>query len=213
MWDNSSVNHYDTPNYNSLYQNNTCWFQCDTALNGTVSCGFNLLYYAEPSLEWAVNITAYDGADSGHNVTYFLEMQNLTAVNFTLSIVNFSEGSGSHTLDLDYTTPYDTDVGIQNVGNVEIDIEVSGDDMDCTIGSAIPVGNVRYDGNAGTAYASMCGALTSNGPDTCSELKDDFDLDKTTDGTPLEKSTYWRIHIPSGGVGGLCSGNLYLDAV
>ncbi len=208
FWDNDSTTHESEENEHNLYKNDSCSIEC-SGDDGTVRCGLHLEYYANHSTAWIANISVSDGYDWAHNVTYDITVESLAAVNVS-STIDFSTIAGGTSLDLGFT-PAETqevDFTVRNVGNVRQDLLVSGSDLACSIGGAIPVGNVKYDTNANTAYASMCGSVTANSQDTCSELKDDFNLPKTDGTTPSEKSIYWSISIPSSGVGGTCTGTL-----
>jgi hypothetical protein len=101
---------------------------------------------------------------------------------------------------------------ITNEGNVQLDIQVSGNgDMSCTSGT-IPVGNIHYNATSGQDYAVMC-VLTHIATDTCPSLSSTFNLAKTTDGTPSTKDTYWKLRVPSSNVGRICNGTILFTAL
>jgi len=208
FWDNMSTTIGNDTNNHNLYENTSCSIEC-SGNDGTVMCGLNLEYYTNASDQWNANITVSDGEDTSSNVTHELTVLSLAAINVT-STIDFSTVAGGSTLDLGYSPDDDEEVEheVQNVGNVLEDVLVSGTDLSCTVAGAIPVGNIKYDANANTAYASMCGTLTTNSGDSCSELSDDFDLQKTDGAVSSEKSVYWKIEIPTSGVGGTCTGTL-----
>ncbi len=209
MWDGFVAVHNDPTDNRWLYSNGTCDWNC-AGDDGFAMCAFNVLYYADNSTQWHVNITAWDGSDWGYNVSQSLEILDMAGMNISVDEVLFTKGGGDLTLD---DTRDQTNIVITNLGNVRQDAQVSGNDLSCTIGGAIPVGNMKYDTNVGDDYATMCGSLTTDGLDTCDELDVSFNLVKTNDGTPSQKTIYWRIMTPASGVGGICNGTLYVDSI
>ncbi len=207
IWDDDAAEHNDPENNNRLYRNNTCSLTCN-GYDGLVSCNFRMIYYSAASNSWAVNVTVDDGSAAGYNVTWNVNVSSLAAVNLTSQTINFSAGAPGGRLNLSQITTWDTQLSVQNLGNTEEDMLVSGTDMACSLG-AIPAGNVKYHSSSGLDYTSggMC-ALTGNNADTCDPLKVDFNLPKTSDGIPSTKNVYWKLRIPDGGVSGSCNGTL-----
>ncbi|MFH0861707.1 MAG: DNRLRE domain-containing protein [Candidatus Altiarchaeota archaeon] len=209
LWDNNSVNYADLASNSTLYRNDTCPITC-VGMTGTARCGFNLWYYATSSENWAVNFTAYDGTDAGSNATYGIAVQELIAVNVSL-LLNFSSAAGG-SMNLGETTANDANISITNFGNVQQDVLVSGTNMACTFGQ-IPVANIKYHSSPGSNYETQMCALTASSDDTCTMLQTDYNLQKTYTGVPSIKYVYWKLKAPTGGVGGLCSGNLTIGGL
>jgi len=207
IWDDNVAKHNGPEDNNKLYRNNTCNLTCN-GYTGVVSCNFRMIYYSVASNSWAVNITVDDGSATGYNVTWNVNVSSLAAVNLTSQIINFSAGASGGRLNLSEITSWDTQLNVQNLGNIEEDMLVSGSDMTCTLGT-IPTGNVKYHTSSGLDYTtgSMC-VLTGTNTDTCNALKTDFNLPKTSDGVPSTKNVYWKLKIPGGGVSGRCNGTL-----
>jgi hypothetical protein len=207
LWDDSSTKFTDPENPNMLYRNDSCTLEC-SGVNGTVKCSFGLRYYTNASNDWALNISVYDGTLTGYSLFWNINVSTLAAVNISGQLLNFSAGSPTGRLNLSQTTSWDTTLSVQNVGNVQENALVAGSDMGCTIG-AIPVANIKYHTSPATDYSSggMC-ALSGNDLDTCSLLKDSFNLLKSQDGSPINKPVYWKLKVPDGGVAGLCNGTL-----
>jgi len=105
------------------------------------------------------------------------------------------------------TVDNNLEMSIEQQGNDEADVLVSGTDMSCSTLGSIPAGNQKwslsdlgYDGN-GT------NALTDGPTDT------NLDVGyRTDDGTPLTKTLYWNVFIPYNVVGS-CSGTDTVTAI
>jgi len=209
FWDNQSSGPSTAPNGYSLYMNDSCSRQC-TGPTGTASCDFNVLYYANASTEWAINISVYDGpgGDLNYLITPNIEITSQLAINITQDAIPFQKGGSN--LNLGDTSDVAT-YPVQNIGNVGSNLLVSGTNLTCAVGGPIPQTNIKYDRDS-VPYGSMCGTLMNNTDNVCDDLDINFNLAKATDSAISTKNTYWGIQIPASGVGGACTGNLTASA-
>ncbi len=188
--------------------NDNCYFYQDTNPAGSDSCtgegdttyvasySFNVQYYADGGT-WLATITPADSeggtGDNSSGVT-LNDLQSLdvsSSLNFG-AVTNGSNSTGDNT-----TT-------VTNTGNIEIDFEVSGEDLTCSTTGAIPVGNEEYSLSSFT-YGDGTD-LTDTGVDVNASL-----ASPGNDTIPITDIVYWQINIPNG-VEGTCSGNTTFTA-
>lgn len=199
-----------------LMTEDTC-IEDGTDLTQQFEFAIPLLYYADPTdssapthsaTTWTASVGLTDSqggvATAGTDV---FEINTFNALNVSPTI-DFSDDGGSSSLALGFSPAngQETVMTITNTGNNTIDVQVSGTALDCAAGYAdIAVGNSKYFPTAATAYASMT-ALTGT-PATA-----DVNVAKSSNGAAATGSLYWKLAIPSTGVGGTCSSNVTVSA-
>ncbi|MBI4253067.1 hypothetical protein HY623_02735 [Candidatus Uhrbacteria bacterium] len=150
---------------------------------------------------WTASVGVTDSqAGAATAGTDTVEINTYNALNVSATI-DFSDDSGGSSLALGFTptTTQETAMTVTNTGNNTIDVQVSGTALDCAAGYAdIPVGNTHWATAASTAYAS--GTVLSATPATA-----DVNIAKSNNGAAATGSIYWKLAIPSTGVGGTCS--------
>jgi len=162
--------------------------------------------------EWTGKMRASDTTTTG-SITE--SANNLTTTNITaLDMIETFLGFGSMTLG--ETTSNDSEVNstIQNCGNSDIDLNVSGTNLPCNTQGTIPVGSLHYNNETfGTDYDSDTALLTES-------IKFRNALSTANDDRGINGSThigwdkiYWQISIPTTGVKGLCTGNITFYAI
>jgi len=212
LWNpNTTYSNSTVEDRNNFYINSNCNITAGLGTSATVYCPFTIYYYAEPS-EWVcrLNVTDFAGLWNTSNKTD-ITLQVLKGVR-TPNLIDYSTSTGSTAIAPGETSTQDVIGTIYNTGNVVIDLQVQGTStMNCTIGF-IPVYYNRYNTTANMSYSSMC-SLTTSLSDTCYELNQNFDLNKTTTETPTSKNTYWKIYVPTTGISGTCSGEMVFMAI
>jgi hypothetical protein len=208
--DDDANNHYT---HVATLNSGTCEGGSD--LSSTWTAVIPVAYYADPtdagsaheSTNWTAKVIPSDKTETGTDGTDTIEMETLTALNITSTIVFGKMDLGADTGTVDKTAT------VTNTGNKSIGVQVDGygkndDDgksMDCTTGS-IPIENEKYSKTAETAYASKT-ALT----DTAATISD-FSVAQRTSGVSTGV-LYWGMGMPINGVGGNCSGIIAFTAL
>lgn len=197
IWDTISSAENSADDNNNHYTNTSCTLGDNDTLNSRpVTCGFSLQYYSNPST-WTCKIRSYNStSDSASNETN-VTVNSLVSLEVTESAINFG------TLNLGNTSQEDVNSTITNTGNIIMDVGLSGNALSCSSGS-ISVGNIRYSSLSGTAYNSMV-SLTGIAKTLV------MALDKST-GPASTGLIYWKISIPSSGVGGTCTNTITFTA-
>jgi hypothetical protein len=203
---------------NDCYAQVTCTIvgggnTCDGATDASAdyTCTVDVQYHADPTdaatiytaEEWLATVNAIDNnaATDNTEVSAGVELLSLVGYDVTSSIAYGSLSVGQSNDPLDKITT------VTATGNVGLDMEVSGTDMDDGGVNTIAVAQQRYALAASTAYAS--GSQLS-GTDTEIELN----CSKTTiTGSPETAGTWWGLEIPGGTVAGTYSGSNTLVAV
>lgn len=172
------------------------------ALLATYSYSFNMNFYDAPAT-YKVKVVATDAAGASANNTGALNTfvyNSLTALNLGSSSVSFGSiapgGTGSAQTET-----------VQNYGNVQIDIQVSGTNLTLASPAAtIGVSSIKYSMNANMSSSSA----TSTSAVTLTT----FDLVK---GASSTKNLYTQLVVPSGSSqyvpGGTYTGTLTVTAV
>jgi hypothetical protein len=185
---------------------------CDGSSDASASytCTVNVQYYADPTdantiysaENWLASVIATDddAASSDTEVAAGVEMNSLVAMDIT-SAINYGNLSVGQKND-----PLDKVTVVTATGNVGLDEELSGDDMDNGGTGTIDVAYQKYALASSTAYAS--GTTLSQSP-TEAELN----CSKTTSSTAATASTYWGLEIPGGTEPGTYSGTNTITAV
>ncbi|MBN2015205.1 hypothetical protein JW766_00015 [Candidatus Dojkabacteria bacterium] len=181
-----------------------------------------IYYHADPTDtgttwtddEWYATMQATDDDTAQGNTESVTptEVNSLTALDLdvgTLNYGSYSEGTGD-------ATCADT-VVVSGTGNVVLDTNLKGDDMDCDnvstpscTGDSIVVGQQHYALAPSTAYGSGV-ALTG------SDVEAELNCPKTTYANPTttvgQASLYWGIFVPVGKLAGIYKGMNYVTAV
>jgi len=197
IWHSSSTEASADDN-NDHYTDVSCDIGTNTSeTDAPVTCTFALQYYAKDGT-WTCKIRAHDDSSSGSNETT-TTVNELVALSAPATM-NF----GSLSLGDTSTNTTEVEFSMENKGNVQIDAQVSGNNMTCASGT-ISVGNVRYSSADNTSYDLMT-VLTA------SAVTFDLNITKST-GSASSVTTYWRIQIPDSGVGGSCNNTITFTAV
>jgi len=181
-----------------------CTGPTDTAALAT--CTFSVEYYADPTdpgsanagTDWTCQITPTDGGGAGTADSKTIEMATTRGLDVTDEI---DYGTLALAADTGATNQL---VTIRNTGNEDMDPEISGTDMACTVGS-IPVANLKYDQNDVT-YASLSQTLAATAATY------NLTLPQRTNGVVTD-DVYWGLSMPTTGVGGSCTGQNTFTAV
>ncbi len=181
---------------------NTCTGSTDSSADYT--CTVNMQYHADPTdastqytaQNWLNTVKATDGAaaTATTEVSAGVEVNSLIGYTVTSSIAYGSLAVGQSNDPLDKITT------VTNRGNVGLDEDVSGTDMDDGAAHTIGVAYQKYALAASTAYASS--TALSTGATTIQ-----LNCQKTVvAASPKTKDTYWGLQIPVGTVTGSYSG-------
>lgn len=179
-----------TPNNLNCYAA-TCSLSNCSGDSCTATCNLNLTFYTEPSGIWYAQVSATDmDSETGSYTVGNITVLDLKAINLIQDLIDYGDmvvGQNSGSVNIPVT--------VRNIGNVIVDLEVSGTNMcsdypTCSDSTPIPVGNQKYSMSTFT-YTSEGTALTGTGV-----VLEDFDLDKSMDGTIPTKNLYWGIQIP-----------------
>lgn len=193
--------------YRASYLGGTCMIMgCDPESLETVAsyeCSIPLKFYADPTDDgpyvgqnWQALVTATDASSTSGSMT------TSTGINSLISIQvdpNISYG----TIDIGVTSTTDTVIGITNVGNRSVDLDVSGIDMVCEHG-IIPVMYQHFSTVANTAYENMFTLSSSSTIVNLNLLPQSSDVQSTT-------SLYFKLTV-LGGANGNCSGANNINA-
>lgn len=193
----------------------TCTLASTSSTAGTFDCAVALEHYADatdsgsfttegayPTHHWVVRAYAEDQANANTSLTATNEINSLRDLSACASINYGTLGNGSAS-----STGVACD--ITNDGNVDIDIEISGTAMTCTVGS-IPVGNQLADITNGS-YASMAASGTHDPYTIAATTYSDIVLNKRT-AAVVTDDLYHTITVPFA-VSGSCSGTNTISAV
>ncbi|MHA1287151.1 MAG: hypothetical protein ACTSPB_07060, partial [Candidatus Thorarchaeota archaeon] len=196
------------PDNNDHYVNSSCGLSAGSGYTKDAWCKFEVWYYASPG-SWNCTIFAWDSSDaSGYN-------QSNTTLNEALGIRINEESIEFGNLNLGFT-PSSTDENttvIRNTGNKKMDIslyESSGPgSLTCSeVGNIDTTTYVEYSVTQNFAYG------TGNKLQASTTTLSTFNLDpRQDDTTDQKKSLYWKIAIPTTGVGGYCDGTVTITAV
>lgn len=201
---------------NDCYPSLTCAVgggnTCDGATDPSASyqCTSYLEYYADPTdsntvydgQTWkdSFEATDDDAASDTLEIGTGVVMNSLLAMDIG-STLAFGSVSAGQTID-----PLDKLTIIVATGNVGLDEDLSGTDMDDGDSHTIDVGYQKYSLSASTAYGVGITLTTS-------ATEAELNCAKTTSGVGATKPTYWGISIPGGTFAGEYSGNNTITAV
>jgi len=182
----------DDPNIH--YTNSSCEISGGYATTKKdYTCTFNMAYFSNNGT-WTCNVTAIDFSNAQTTQIDTETVNLLKAVNVYENSVNYG------VLEIGQTTTNDKNTTIQNCGNIQINVNLSGSDMSCTL-NAIPVTKQRYNVTKYNAGYSSMANLTST--PTYSGLTV-FDTQVSAN---ITGNVYWALQVPEG-VSGACSGNI-----
>jgi len=202
----SGVGSWCTANNNNCYFHPACMFSNSTGTIRSFDCAIEVANYAEPTDSGSI----YSAETWNANVI----VEDLSALTGTNSTTNelLSLLSVSTTNSIDYgnmpvnqTSTSSATLIITNRGNVNIDVTIASDGMTCTVGS-LPAYLQKWD-LADVDYTSMQKTLGATGQLAGLNL-----LKQTSSQTASTGTLYWRIKIPYGVAGGVCSGATYISA-
>ena len=202
----SSVNETYSSDDSNIYRSNDCSNLSKNSTAVNVSCDFSIWYYAKPG-EWFCNVSAMDGLGEVRYGISNTSISELYAINSTPLFIDFGLISAGE------TSSADTEMVVENLGNMEIDLTlegyglVDGDGlaMSCDLG-IIGIEYVKYYLLSGAAYSSMI-PLT----DDPVQL-DEFNLVPRNASFDGRKSVYWKINVPKPRKGN-CTGFVTVGAV
>jgi len=198
MWDTSASTEGSADSNNNHYTNASCSLGAnDSATSLPVTCSVSLQYYANPST-WTCKIRSYNSTNDLASNETNATMNQLIALDVTEDSVNFG------TLALGATSSSDVTATVQNNGNVQIDVNLTGSALSCTTGS-LDMETIHYSASSGIVYGSMT-ALSG----TTANL--DLNVAKST-GAASTALTYWKISLPASGAGGTCTDTITFTAV
>ena len=166
---------------------------------------------------WIISITATDSSSAsaiGANTT---DVDEVLALSGFPTSVNY----GTHTLGFQSSTSDNVTATVTQSGNVDADIEISGDSstMTCTILGSIPIGNQKFQSYSSTNVGYSGSGLTLTTTPQRIQLYDGTVGDgairrRTTDtGYSAAGHAAFNIAIPSSGVKGSCSATASVTTV
>lgn len=175
-----------------------------TATSATFSCAITLHYNAQPGATWTAAVRAKDGATYTDNeqLASNFTIASTTAVSVP-SDITFTTSGGAVPLG---TVSDAQSLTVYNVGNTTADYKVYATDMSCTKGSSTINASDRIAYSlSSVAYGSMTSSTESLGT---AALVDANITPSTASTTVSSRAVYTRLHVPSSGVGGTCSGTV-----
>ena len=209
IWDPAATTEGAADSGGNHYTNASCTLSGGDGTTVNAACAFPVQYYANAT-EWTCKLIAIDNTSAtGTNNITTVTVSALKALS-TDSTIAFSE------LALGATSG-ENSITVTNTGNTQIDVSVDGYGssdgdgyaMTCSIGgSEIPLSKIKYNLTSGQDFDTAMTSLTD-----VAVILADFDLVKTTDGTPSTKAIFWKLRMPSSDVGGTCSGKIVVTAV
>jgi len=165
--------------------------------SATYTCTADVWYYADPTdsgdhsaENWVAKVTSQDVAASSHSDTDTIEINSLLAISLSESAIAYGS------LDLGETSSQATTT-FTNLGNVNADIKIYGQDMNCDTGT-ITAGQQEYATSSDFGYGAGVDLTTSS-------TTLDVDLPQRT-GDEISDYIYWKLQVPATGLKGSCSG-------
>ncbi|MBI4450515.1 hypothetical protein HY642_00945 [Candidatus Woesearchaeota archaeon] len=194
-------------NATSHYSAN-CTLSGGSGSTAKASCNWALQYYADAD-EWNCTMTASDGISTGTNATAGITVNALKAITVQPMLVFPLQSLGMITTDANEQA-----LVVNNSGNTMINITLEGYavtagdglSMNCTVGN-ITVSNLKYNATPAQNFSTGMTALTGS----AATLQ--FNLERTLNGTASTKPAYWKLQMPTTGVGGNCTGKIVVTAV
>jgi len=185
-----------TPDENTCYiaSGAQCTYSDCTATSCLLTCSADFSYHTTP--------TDLDGGQQWYAFVEVRDQSNAVAMEtspgldvWTMRSINVSDTINYGTVGVNSNTgTFNPTVALENFGNENIDVNVSGSDMTDGVVSVIPASQQRFSVNPFTYNSCVgCTALSPFGNDT------EIDLPKPTTTTPYITDTlYWGISVPFG---------------
>jgi hypothetical protein len=199
----SSVGAADDKNVH--YTNRSCTFSGGSGDNVNTLCTV-ILEHEALNGTWSCNITAWDaaGATGSNNDSEYVDQL------IALSIAETQIAFGSMAVNTNSSASNSTN--ITNEGNVQIDIQVSGNgDMSCSTLGSIGIGNISYNYTGGS-YDSMSSKRLTTSAVTETSFNLGVEGVATSEDVVSNKTESWTINIPTG-VRGSCSNTVTITAI
>lgn len=138
------------------YSNSSCIMNYSSGTNElTFTCLFRIQYYADAGT-WTCDASVYDGSSSRGTGSDTATLQSITSLEINQTTLNFGSMSAG-------TNSSSAQAGqMINIGNVEIDVQISGNDL-TNASDTIIMENITFNR---TIYTSTKYGSTSNNPNT-----------------------------------------------
>lgn len=204
--DKSTCNPNDANCYQGQCQLKTdCQSNSDTTV--TVNCSIPVNYYAQSTdlgsnyedENWICEIIPFDATGNGIAETDNIEINTLTAINVD-NTINYGTVAKNNN-----TGKNNQLVKIANSGNQQVNLEISGTDMNCTHGT-LPVNQQKYDFK-NLPYDSLNNTLSPT------ITNHNISLTPGTNQEMSHTNLFWGIAIPAEGVSGSCKGSNSFTAI
>jgi hypothetical protein len=177
------------------------------------SCPLSLAFFTDstttggvvPSRHYIVRVSAIDDNGAiGANATLTKEVETLLALNVPLVLDYGQVAYGQST-----TADTNQHMVIEQYGNDQADLELSGSEMTCSGGGVIPFTNQQWAlTDIGFGEGLVANAISPLPVDT------DFGMPyRINDSEALTKTLFWNITVPATGASGECIGNNTLTTI
>lgn len=204
IWNNGLSSFSGSENLEEHYRNETC-----SAIDGDFSCEFDVEFFARPGT-WNCNATVVDTSLDEGTGQASETMNELLGISIPENLlIDFgSVGLGA--------TSTSRQVPVNNTGNINLDFGLDAfragnttsdtEGMNCSIAGTIPTSNFEVSADD-TTFDNLVGL----GPmyQLVTALSPATDISPT----PTTQDVFWRLSVPSVGVGGSCSGKVYFEAI
>jgi hypothetical protein len=200
--------------------NNSCYFtdlpgNCSlgAAVDSTTinyTCNFSVAYYADGTLadgqynagDWVAKVDVVDDSAANGTLTQNYEVGGLLALSIP-GAINYG------TLAREQATEAgnNVDMVITQYGNVAADVEVSGTDMNCDVTGGITAASQKW--SLTDVPAGDVANTNISGVSTDTNLGIGY---RTNDGSPLTKTIYWNLIMPTV-ASGTCTGTNTITAI
>jgi Domain of unknown function (DUF2341) len=189
-----------TPNNNDCYvsSGSQCSFSGCIGNTCELACYADIFFHADATdvdaqyegEEW-IAVTEVEDFDNGYDFETSIGqvMNTLRAIDVNNAISYGSLAASSN------TGSYNASTTVENLGNVEINLEVEGTDMTDGVGAEIPADRQKF----ATSTFSYGGCTTCLQLSSTTPVALDVDLSKPTTNTPpVEDAIYWGVEVPLG---------------
>jgi hypothetical protein len=200
LWDSATSSEYSADDNTNHYSTRNC----TSIENGTeppysvYACSFQVQYYSNPSV-WACKMRSYNSELTE------ISSEDTAIINSMLALELSEESLDFGTIFPGHESSQDINVTATNVGNVQIDVNVSGTNFSCTSG-ILGADYARFSDSPEQEYSSMTPLLEEP-----SILAIGIPQSDETEITILP--IYWKISIPVSGLRGICTNTISLVAV
>lgn len=189
----------DVDNENVHLTNSSCALGAANGNDRVATCSFTLGYMALNGT-WTVNITATDLGGDSVSKTDDNTVSTHVGMAITQAVIEFGD------MALGTNTTSTKTMTIQNLGNVQMDVQLKGTNYTCTTGT-IPATNTKY-GLTGANYDALGTGLTE-----VDATHSAFDLMYRNAGVDKTKDELWGILIPTSGVSGTCNNTITVTVI